>query len=190
MFRSLIMVLLATLWLSGCGGMRLVDSEVRSFASAPVIAAGARYQFERLPSQQADAAAQTQLETFAQQALAKVGLQRDEAAARYSVQVSFGMRVDPHSPWSPPEHGWGPGWNLGWGRHGSFAMMEPPYYWRQVGLMLRDLRTQQVVYETHAAHDGPWADTAAVLPAMLDAALQGFPNPPPGTRRITIEIPR
>ena len=190
MFRSLIMVLLATLWLSGCGGMRLVDSEVRSFASAPVIPAGASYRFERLPSQQADAAAQTQLETLAQQALAKVGLLRDEAAASYSVQVSFGMRVDPQSPWLPPENGWGPGWNQGLGRRGSFAMMEPPYYWRQVGLTLRDLRTQQLVYETHAAHDGPWADTAAVLPAMLDAALQGFPNPLPGVHHITIEIPR
>ena len=184
MFRSLIMVLLATLWLSGCGGMRLVDSEVHSFASAPVIAAGASYRFERLPSQQADVAAQTQLETLAQQALAKVGLLRDEAAASYSVQVSFGMRIDPQSPWLPPETGWG------LGRRGSFSMMEPPYYWRQVSLLIRHLGTQQLVYETHAAHDGPWADTQAVLPAMLDAALLGFPNPPPGVHRINIEIPR
>lgn len=186
MFRSLILVLLAALWLSGCTGMRLVDSEVRSFASAPPVPAGARYRFERLPSQQADAAPQAQLEAMAQQALAKVGLQHDEAAASYNVQVSFGMRVDPHSPWFPPENGWMPGW----GRHGTFPMPEPPYYWRQVSLMLRDLRTQQLVYETHAAHDGPWADTAALLPAMLDAALQDFPNPPPGLRRISIEIPR
>jgi hypothetical protein len=191
MFRSLIMVLLASLWLSGCGGMRLVDSEVRSFASAPPVPAGARYRFERLPSQQADAAAQAQLEALAQQALAKVGLQHDEAAPSYSVQVTFGLRVDRYSPWLPPENGWGPGWNPAWGRRGSFAMMmEPPYYWRQLSLILRDLHTQQLVYETHAAHDGPWADTAALLPAMLDAALQGFPNPPPGPRRITIEIPR
>ena len=186
MFRSLILALLATLWLSGCGGMRLVDSEVRSFASAAPVPAGARYRFERLPSQQADAAAQTQLESLAQQALAKVGLQRDEAAPSYSVQVTLGMRVDPYSPWLPPEYGWVPGIN----RHHGFAMMEPPYYWRQVSLILRDLHTQQLVYETHAAHDGSWADTAALLPAMLDAALQGFPTPPPGPRRITIEIPR
>ena len=191
MFRSLILVLLASLWLSGCAGMRLVDSEVRSFASAPPVPAGARYRFERLPSQQADAAPQAQLEAMAQQALAKVGLQHDDTAASYSVQVSFGLRVDRHSPWRPPENGWGLGWNLGLGRHGSFAMMmEPPYYWRQVSLILRDLHTQQVVYETHAAHDGPWSDTAVLLPAMLDAALQDFPTPAPGLRRITIEIPR
>jgi hypothetical protein len=28
------------------------------------------------------------------------------------------------------------------------------------------------------------------LPAMLAAALQGFPVPPAGTRRVNIEIPR
>ena len=190
MFRSLILALLAALWLSGCSGMRLVDSEVRSFASATLVPAGARYRFERLPSQQADEAAQTQLETLAQQALDKVGLQRDEAAPGYSVQVAFGMRVDRHSPWLPPENGWGLGWTLGGGRHTSLIMMAPPYYWRQVSLILRDLRTQQVAYETHAAHDGPWSDTTELLPAMLDAALQGFPNPPPGLRRITIETPR
>jgi hypothetical protein len=190
MFRSLILVLLATLWLSGCSGMRLVDSEVRSFASAPPVPAGARYRFERLPSQQANTAAQTQLETLAQQALDKVGLLHDEAASRYSVQVSFGMRVDRNSPWLPPENGWALGWNPAGGRRTSLIMLAPPYYWRQVSLTLRDLHTQQVVYETHAAHDGPWSDTAELLPAMLDAALQGFPNPPPGLRRITIESPR
>jgi hypothetical protein len=190
MFRSLILVLLTALWLSGCAGMRLVDSEVRSFAGAPPVAAGARYRFERLPSQQADSVAQTQLESLAQQALDKVGLRHDEAAPRYSVQVSFGMRVDRHSPWLPPENGWGLGWTPGGGRHTSLIMMAPPYYWRQVSLIVRDLPTQQVVYETHAAHDGPWSDTVELLPAMLDAALQGFPNPPPGLRRITIETPR
>jgi hypothetical protein len=25
---------------------------------------------------------------------------------------------------------------------------------------------------------------------MLDAALTGFPQPPPGTRRVNVEIPR
>ena len=67
---------------------------------------------------------------------------------------------------------------------------EPRYYWRQVSLLIRDLRSAQVVYETHAEHDGPWADSETIFPAMLDAALKDFPNPPPGLRRINIEIPR
>jgi len=46
------------------------------------------------------------------------------------------------------------------------------------------------VYETRASHNANSGDRLAVLPAMLDAALRGFPEPPPGTRRITVEMPR
>ena len=63
-------------------------------------------------------------------------------------------------------------------------------YWREVGLIIRERATQAVVFESRATHDGPWSDSNAILPAMLDAALQGFPNPPAGERRVNIEIPR
>ena len=55
---------------------------------------------------------------------------------------------------------------------------------------MRDLTTQKVVFETRAVHDGVWSDGLAVLPAMLDSALLGFPQPPAGVRRINVEIPR
>ena len=45
-----------------------------------------------------------------------------------------------------------------------------------------------MVYETHAVNDGPWSDSQAVLPAMFQAALQGFPNPPQGVRRVDIQV--
>jgi hypothetical protein len=64
------------------------------------------------------------------------------------------------------------------------------YYKRAVTLLVRDLSTQKVVFETRALHDGVWNDGFAVLPAMLDSALLGFPQPPTGTRRINAEIPR
>jgi hypothetical protein len=67
---------------------------------------------------------------------------------------------------------------------------EAPWFKRELTILMRDLSTGQVMYETRALHDGVWSDTLAVLPAMLDAALTGFPQPPPGTRRINIEIPR
>ena len=51
--------------LAGCASTRLIDSEVRSFRSANADVAASSYQFERLPSQQADAAAQTQREQWA-----------------------------------------------------------------------------------------------------------------------------
>ena len=63
-----------------------------------------------------------------------------------------------------------------------------PYYKRDVTLLMRELATQKVVFETRALHDGPWGDTFAVLPAMLDSALRGFPQPPAGTRRVNTEI--
>ncbi len=205
MFRSLLAVVFVAMGLAGCGTVRLVDTDVRSYATPSGVPLGASYRFERLPSQQANAAQQTRLEAMAQQALAKVGLRRHDTAASYSVQVSVGMKVDPYSPWDRPAISGGAGWNLGVGIHTGnvliagggpvlgmpgFGLGEQPYYWRQISLVIRHLGTNQVVYETHAAHDGRWADSAAVLPAMLDAALTGFPNPPAGVRRINIEIPR
>lgn len=201
MLKLSVAIFWVLLGLTGCGSLRLVDSDVRSFATPPGVPVGASYRFERLPSQQADDAQQTRLEAIVQQALTQVGLQRNEAQASYSVQASVGMRVDPYSPWDTPSPGWGPGFNFGFGLqtgnvmvmgNGPFlrGMGELPYYWRQVSLIIRDLRTAQVVYETHATHDGRWADTEAVLPAMFKAALTDFPNPPPGVRRVGVEIPR
>ena len=66
-------LLIGVFLLSGCASVRLVDTQVSSFAPQ-VIAAGANYQFERLPSQLADPVNQTKLEKLAEQALAKVGL--------------------------------------------------------------------------------------------------------------------
>lgn len=202
MFKSTATALMvvSALLLSGCAGMRVVDTDVRSFVTPPGIQPGATYRFERLPSQQADAGAQTRLEAMAQAALAKVGLVRQDSGADYSVQVAASLRVDPYAPWDQP---YGGRLSLGIGvRHGhiglgvnrplmpGFGWGESPYYWREVSLVMRHLPSGQVVYETQGAHDGRWSDSMAVVPAMLDAALAGFPNPPLGPRRINIEIPR
>lgn len=201
MRKSLVAVLFVVLGLTGCGSMRVVDNDVRSYAAPPYILPGASYRFDRLPSQQAQAPRQSALETIAQQALAKVGLQRNDAMASYGVEVSAGMKIEPRSPWDGPWPGFNLGWNLGWGtRGGSFmigggvpfmrGLYDSPYYWRQVNVIIRRINSAQVVYETHASHDGPWPDSDAVLPAMLDAALKDFPTPPQGPRRVNIEIPR
>ncbi len=207
MFRTLFALCFALLWLTGCSTTRLVDTDVQSFATPPALAIGASYRFERLPSQQsqAEAAQQVQLEALAEPVLARVGLKRDDAAASYSVQIGAAIRVDPYAPWDRPLIGWGPGFGLGWGLHSrygrfmgphpfvggyGFGLGEQPYYWRHVSLVMRDLSTAKVVYETHAAHDGRRTDEKAILSAMFEAAMQGFPNPPAGPRRINIEIPR
>ena len=49
---------------------------------------------------------------------------------------------------------------------------------------------EAMVYEVRAVHEGVWSDGVQVVPAMLEAALRGFPQPPTGTRRIDIDIAR
>ncbi len=193
MYKALTALLFIVALLTGCSGMRLVDSQVNSFApsSVPV---GSRYRFERLPSQQANPA-QDRLESMAEQALTQVGLTRDNQAARYSVQVSATQRAQQYVLDRPAL-----GWNLGWmfGNGGisvGSGMLFPGLdartsFWREVGLVVRERASQAVVFESRAVHEGPWSDSEAILSAMLDAALQGFPNPPAGERRVNIEIPR
>jgi Domain of unknown function (DUF4136) len=73
---------------------------------------------------------------------------------------------------------------------GSFVYLPPPYYVREVSLVLREASSGAVVFESRAKHEGPWHDSLAILPAMFDAALQGFPQPPAGLRRVVVEIAR
>jgi len=197
--KRLLALLVLPLLLTGCGGMRLVDAQVQATATSTAVDTTGRYRFERLPSQ-VDQPLTTQVEAVAQVALAQVGLLRNDTAARYSVLP--GARVQPYTtdPWGDP---WGraPGVGpygqvvIGTGSAGSmvgWGMRFPPptYYRYEISLLLRDLQSGQVVYETRATHSGPWADNANILPALFEAALKDFPNPPAGIRQVNIEIPR
>jgi hypothetical protein len=187
----------AALGLAGCASTYLLDNQVQSFSQLQAVPAQPTYRFERSLSQQADPAQQA-LEGLADAALYKAGLRRDDAAPRYSVQVSARTErtltpyADPWSPW-----GWGGGWNLGvGGRHfglgfgGPFPNMDSYWFHREVAVVIRELATNKVVYETHAYNDGPWLDNRSVLPAMFEAAMQGFPTPPAGPRRVDIQVGR
>lgn len=189
--RLLGWVLSAAPILSGCATGYLLDNDVQSFSSLTALPARPAYRFDRLPSQQSPA--QARLEAMADPALHKAGLRRDDADPRYAVQIGAGLeRV--LSPWASPwDAGWGwGGW--GWGGHhgfggiGVFGRMESPWYRRQVHVIIRELPSHRVVFESHAGNDGPWLDDASVFPAMFDAALQGFPNPPAGPRRVNIHL--
>lgn len=191
------LVVSCALLLTACSGMRLVDSDVTAFATGPTIPLGSGYRFERLPSQQTMPQQSTVLESLAEAALARVGLQRNDAAAQYAVQLDVRLARDPRAPWDDlyeaegyfgdmrigPPHG-------GLLRSPSFRLNVDPYYRREVALVVRRLSDARVVFETRAKHDGRWPDDEAVLAAMLQAALQGFPNPTPGVRRVVLEIPR
>ena len=195
--RRLLAALLLIATLSGCATW-VVDSEVRSFSKLTAVPPDATYRFERLPSQQVNEAAQQSLEAMAGAALDRVGLRRDDAGARYNAQV--GARVTlALSPWADPwlygPGRYGPGaWGAGYGYRGGwygfdFPPASNPWYEREVSLVLREQASGQVVYETRARNDGPYNRSADILPVMFDAALQGFPNPPEGERRIDIPLP-
>ena len=195
---TLLTLALAAL-LTGCAGMRVVDSQVLAVANVPpgVQLQGARYRFERLPSQTGNPEAGL-AEQQAEQALAAAGLVRDDAAAQISVLVGFQGTQYLADPWGSPYPGpygsvsigrgvpWGSGVGFGMG----MRFPPPTHYRREVSLILRDLRSGQVVYETRASHDGPWSDSTTIFATLFKAALANFPNPPAGPQRVNIEIPR
>lgn len=181
-------------FLAGCATGYRLDNQVQSFSHLQGIPAQPTYRFERSLSQQADPAQQA-LEALADPALHKAGLRRDDAQPRYSVQVS--ARVNRTlSPYYDPWDGWGwGGWgvglggrNFGLGFGGPWARPDSYWFQREVSVVIRELASNRVVYETRALNDGPLLDNRVVLPAMFDAAMQGFPTPPAGPRRVDIQV--
>lgn len=199
-FLALLCVSWALSLLTGCAGMRVVDSDVVSVSAVPpgMNLQGATYRFERLPSQVNNPEAGL-AEQQAQAAMAAVGLMRDDARAQLSVLVGFSGTQYLADPWGRPI---GPGWTpqgsitigTGVGSHIGLGMgmrfPPPTHYRREVSLILRDLKSGQVVYETRASHDGPWSDSVPIFATLFQAAMAQFPNPPAGPRRVNIELPR
>jgi len=192
--------------LAGCASTLRLEHEVRSQASwagsAP--ASGDRYRFERLPSQRGGEAEREQamLERLAEKVLATHGLQRADAteavtAVPWGVQIVARSVRYPYAPWDVPEPrpGWLPYGQVVIGRGavsgiGLYWPVRPPYYVRELALTVRDRRSGDVVYESRALQDGPWSDSEALWTALLQAALDGFPQPPAGPRRVVIDSPR
>ena len=186
--------------LSACAtGPRTVDAQVRTVAAQPPGAAvlnQAHYRFDRVPPV-AGQPAPDKLEAMAQAALARVGLQRDDAGAAISVQVGATSGAYWADGWGRPL-GWGPrmslgmgfgrGGALGWGMGWPLDDPSVPVYVSEVSLLMRDLRTGQIVYDTRARHDGPWSDTDNILPALFAAALEGFPNPAQTERPVGVPL--
>jgi len=194
---------LALTLVTGCASMRLIDSDVVSVAAVPpgMSLQGAKY-FERLPSQAHNPEAGL-AEQQAQAAMTAVGLVRDDAQAQLSVLVGFGGNRYLADPWGRPlAPGWAPygsiavgsGFGGGFGSHIGLGMgmrMPPPtHYRREVSVIMRDLKSGQVVYETRASHAGPWSDSVPIFATLFQAAMANFPNPPAGQRRVNIELPR
>ena len=170
---------------------------MQSFSTLAAVPAPATYRIERLPSQQAPSF--DPIATLAEQALARAGLQRDDAAPRLLVQLGVQAdavpRYDPFRPYGPyGAYGPGPwgmgGWyGRGWGVHGVWRFGEPtPLHRRAVSIVMRDASTQAVVYETSAVHEDVWVSDPTVYGVLFDAALNGFPKPPQGPRQVRVPL--
>ncbi len=191
-------LLLATpLLLGACASLNTISCDVSSFGDWPAGRAAGSYAFERLPSQQAQAAEADALEAAARPALPKAGFVPAAAGQEPEVLVQLGGRFtrSTRSAWDDPL--W---WRGGFGRfrHGPWIgptwsmqlQMESSRYDSEVALLLRDRASGKPLYETRASLDATSrADTATVV-AMFEAALADFPRLALSPRRVTVALPR
>lgn len=178
---------------AGCAALNTVTSDVTSYGSWPQGRAPGTYCYERLPSQQAHADRQAELELAARGALQKAGFKPAPAGGACDVTVQLGARITRYevSPWADPFwHPWAFGrgyWRGPWGyphwHHTS------PQYDREVALLIRDRSSGQPLYEARATNDGGYTSGGtALLAAMYEAALKDFPTPAINPRRVSVEM--
>lgn len=185
LFRSLAAGLSLAL-LGGCASLNTVTSDVATYGAWPADRKPGRYAFERLPSQQANAARQAELEAAAARALAAAGFTAAPDAAQADVIVQIGARISRTelAPWDDPlwwrwggGYWRGPGWHPR-GHASYYASLHAGWYSRyerNVALLLRDRASGTPLYEAHAQTDGSTRGDSALLAAMFEAALKDFP---------------
>jgi hypothetical protein len=188
------LLLSAALLLSGCAALKTISPEVRSFGSWPEGRAPGTYAFERLPSQQQPLSRAAQWEQLAAPALAKAGFKLAADPTKADVIVALGVRVgiSDADPWSDPLwHRWNAplyAWRFGMPPR-SHPMFIERRYEREVGLLIRDRASGQAIYEARASHDGATRGDDALMGALFEAALTGFPKAHPEPRSIPIQLP-
>lgn len=192
--------------LSGCASMNQITVDVASFGQWPAGRAPGRYAIERLLSQQQGSIEQLRLEAAARGALERAGFEPAVGAASADVLVQVGARegrlLDPWSDFNwgwriggwrgfgPPGPRYGGGFGFGSGFGWSVGGRWPSDYardYREVALQLLDRATRQPLIEAHVRYEARYVDDS-LLPALYEAALQGFPNLPAGERRVTVSL--
>lgn len=189
----------AVLTLAGCAALNNVTSEVATYGEWPAGRQPGSYAFERLPSQQARASQQAELEAAAAKAMEQAGFVAAKDAASADVIVQIGARINRAdvSPWDDPLWWrWGAGyWRVpGWrsSRAAFYGGWNDDWYRRyerHVALLIRDRASSKPLYEAHAQTEGGTVGDAALIGAMFAAAMKDFPalganNP----RRVTVSL--
>lgn len=190
-------IIALTLFLSACAsGPRVIDAEVRTQAAhspgADILDA-MRYRFDQTEGTVGSLSA-SRVIALAAAALDRVGAVEDTRNPAVGVQVTAQVGnywYDPLHDVSNPQvslglsnYGYGLGVGFGWPMWNT----PTPIYTAEVSLVMRDLSSGQIVYDTHASREGSWQDVELVLPALFAAALQGFPAPAQVRRQIQVPI--
>lgn len=184
--------------LSACAGLDSAAVEVVSQGSWPADRRAGSYAIERLPSQQAQPAEQERVEAAALGALQAAGFTpapREEA----DVLIQLGARVftvahrsayaDAPLYWRNDWWYRGPHWPYFWGTpYGPWYADEVPDHQREVAVLIRDRRSQQIIYEARGRYTSRWNDER-LLPAMFEAVLKDFPLTASAPRTVTVVLP-
>lgn len=197
--RTVLAALPAVLALAGCAGIDTVAVEVSSQGEWPAERKPGSYAIERLPSQQANAAEQDRIEAAAVPAIEAAGFTRaplDEADVLIQVGARAFQVASRYPSYAHPfywRHDWwfyrgyrpffyGPGWGAGY--YNDF-----PDIYRETAVLIRDRRSQKIVYETRATLTTHWSSDA-LLPLMFQASMQDFPTPALSPRTVTMTLPK
>ncbi len=181
--------------LSGCASFDQLTADVTSFGQWPAGRSPGSYSFERLPSQQARADEQQQLETAAGAALAGAGFRPAAPGAEPDLLVQVGARVSraESSPWDDPL--WWPGgfghWRASPWRGpywGATVRLDSPRYEREVALLLRSRADGKPLYEARASVEGYQRGIGDMLRPLFVAALKDFPATEPDPHRVTVPL--
>ena len=83
------------------------------------------------------------------------------------------------------------GFGSGFGRGFGFGPDDTlRRYVREVSVLIRDRKSGQVVYETHASSDGVLPLTPALMAAMFQAAMTPFPGTDAKSRSVMTPLER
>lgn len=206
--RRRLLLAASALALGACSGVSTVSIDVSSQGQWPGDAKPGSYAIERLPSQQANADEQARIETAALPALAAAGF-TSAPAEQADVLVQVGARafdVLRRDPFASPFY-----WRTDWWHYGGYRPLfygsrfyGPGFYrhgyagysgydtvevQREVAVLIRDRRSQKILYETRATYLQRWNDDA-LLPAMFEAALKDFPKTALSPRTVVVTLPR
>ncbi len=194
---ALVSLLVAAAALGGCAALNSVSAEVSSFGEWPAERKASSYAFERLPSQQSQAAQADALEAAARGALAKAGFKPAQAGEQPEVLVQVGLRANRYAVYPWADSWWFRG-NFGYYRHGpwlapgfGFGMsLDPTRYEREVAVLIRDRSSGKPVFEARASNESSNAGTgSATLAALFEAALMDFPRLGMNPRRVVVPLP-